>query len=695
MDFDPLAKQQSDRIFQVWIQNLVKHSPEELAAKLASRHCPGTPVTASQFSSGAFNICYRVTFKDGLRVLVCFTALGRVIARREKVEDEVAIMEYVAKHTEISVPKFHGSDPSQEIATLSLSISLSALKRAYFCIAEILLELSKPKFPFIGAIRQDELWNWVVQKRPLTFNMNWLAQFSNIPFHVFERRRFNNAADYFEELACHHLHHFEFQRNDAVTDEADCRKKYIARCLLLGVQPALPDYMNQYTELHRRHPVAERAFAWESGATGRVSALTVSGTADTIYASTSDAEVFSTMTITPSWVGATQTVLITRTATGVSTSQTSSVEPVDPILQSTGLSTGAKAGIGIAIPLAVICIASILLWYIRRKKSNGGDGEGRGGTQLPTTVSPTSPVVNNLPFEKDGNAVSELDGQQKSEIDAKTKTPIFELDANLTSPEKDSGEQKQVEEMSGSANMSGFDIPVEFRLRPTKKCHLNQALRLASFALPPEQHAGDVQGDHPAYIFTCIPPLFSAFINASNNPDYAIGSGILLGLFDSDIDHLYLPSWGIWCSLVVVFNGFSSIAFSMIRHQLKEETFWRALLDAIKWLPFLIIYFRGISLNCAKAILCHAFSINLEWASTAKEMGPTGFYIGMDKMARRFKWMWAICVVLSGVMIYFAVGAPWGWTIKPGPYSTANVAIAPLAIQICSSSFLPFFLGLN
>jgi hypothetical protein len=137
-----------------------------------------------------------------------------------------------------------------------------------------------------------------------------------------------------------------------------------------------------------------------------------------------------------------------------------------------------------------------------------------------------------------------------------------------------------------------------------------------------------------------MPPLFSSFINAPNNPDYAIGSGILLSLFDADIDHLYLPSWGIrcsLCSLVVVFNGFSSIAFSMVRHQLKEETFWRALLDSIKWLPFLIIYFAGISLNCAKAILCHAFSINLEWASTAKEMGPTGFYTGMDKMVRRFK----------------------------------------------------------
>jgi len=122
---------------------------------------------------------------------------------------------------------------------------------------------------------------------------------------------------------------------------------------------------------------------------------------------------------------------------------------------------------------------------------------------------------------------------------------------------------------------------------------------------------------------------------------------VLVGLFNSDIDHYYLPSWGIWCSLVVVFNGFASVAFSMVRHQLKEVTFWRALLNAIKWLPFLIIYFSGISLNCAKALPCHAFSINIEWASTAKEPGPTGFYIGLDKMVQKFKWTWAICFVIS------------------------------------------------
>ncbi|KAJ5123909.1 phosphotransferase enzyme family protein [Penicillium bovifimosum] len=255
MDFDNLAKEQSDRVYLVWIQNLLRNVPEELAGKLASQHYPGTPVTASRLRNGAFNICYRVTYDNGHRVVVRFTALGRAIARNEKVEDEVSIMNYVAQHTTIPVPKVlgHGKcavgpyivmsfiegdtlsgylrDPLQETATLSSKISMSVLKRAYFGMAEVLLELSKPEFPYIGAIRKDESGVWTVPKRPLTFNMNRLAQFSNIPHSVFGQQHFSTAADYFEELAQQHFYHLEFQRNDAIADRADCRKKYVARCL--------------------------------------------------------------------------------------------------------------------------------------------------------------------------------------------------------------------------------------------------------------------------------------------------------------------------------------------------------------------------------------------------------------------------------------------------------------------------------
>lgn len=127
---------------------------------------------------------------------------------------------------------------------------------------------------------------------------------------------------------------------------------------------------------------------------------------------------------------------------------------------------------------------------------------------------------------------------------------------------------------------------------------------------------------------------------------------VIVGLFNSEIDHIYMPSWGIWISLVVVFNGVASVAFSMTRHQLKEMVFWKALLNSLMWLPFLIVFFGGISLNCAKAILCHAFSINIEWASTAKEPGPSGFFIGLDKMVKNFKYTWAICLFLAAGMSF-------------------------------------------
>lgn len=219
MDFDSLAKEQSDRVFQVWIQNLLRNSPEDLAGRLASRHCSGTPVTASLLPNGAFNVCYRVTYENGHRFLVRFTALGRVIACNEKVEDEVSIMNYVAQHTTIPVPKVlgHGQcvvgpyivmffiegralsrylrDSSQKTITLNSKVSMSILRRAYFSMAEVLPGLSKPEFPYIGAIRQDESGGWTVPKRPLTFNMNRLAQFSNIPHSVFGRQHFSNAAD--------------------------------------------------------------------------------------------------------------------------------------------------------------------------------------------------------------------------------------------------------------------------------------------------------------------------------------------------------------------------------------------------------------------------------------------------------------------------------------------------------------------
>ena len=169
----------------------------------------------------------------------------------------------------------------------------------------------------------------------------------------------------------------------------------------------------------------------------------------------------------------------------------------------------------------------------------------------------------------------------------------------------------------------------------------------------------------------------------------------LVGLFRYDLDQFYMPSWGIWVSLCVVFSGAAPVALSLTRHRLKEKPFWGTMLESLKWLPFMMLFFGGISIHCAKALLCHAFSINLEWASTSKELGPTGIYIGLNKMMHRFKYTFLLCIVLAGGMIYMSVAAPWGWRITPGKYTGDAFTIAPLAMHIACSFALPIFLGLT
>ncbi|KAJ5178038.1 phosphotransferase enzyme family protein [Penicillium coprophilum] len=228
MDFDNLASQRVDTIFTVWTQNLLRNPPEELAGHLASRHCPGTPIKASRLSNGAFNVCYRVTFEKRHRVVVRFTALGRIVARNEKVDDKVTTKEFPGQHTTIPVPKIFGhgksvhgpyivmsyieanllsrylKDPTQDKDTLLANISIRVLRRAYHGMAGVLLELSKVESP---------------------------SELSEKTSLLFQRKHFSDAADYFEKLAQQHFYHLEYQRNDAVADENDCRRKYIARCL--------------------------------------------------------------------------------------------------------------------------------------------------------------------------------------------------------------------------------------------------------------------------------------------------------------------------------------------------------------------------------------------------------------------------------------------------------------------------------
>ncbi|KAE9371529.1 hypothetical protein N431DRAFT_545756 [Stipitochalara longipes BDJ] len=163
---------------------------------------------------------------------------------------------------------------------------------------------------------------------------------------------------------------------------------------------------------------------------------------------------------------------------------------------------------------------------------------------------------------------------------------------------------------------------------------------------------------------------------------------LIVGWFSSDVDQFYLTSWKIFVGMAVVFNILSPLAFAMLRHRLGQKVFFWSVVETIKWTPMFVLFFGGISLHLSTALLCHFFSIKMEWTATAKEVEKQGFRVGLDKIFRDFKWMYLFCIPIIGGMIYLGTTAPRGWTI------TDFAAIVPLANQIGCHVLLPFALGL-
>lgn len=198
---------------------------------------------------------------------------------------------------------------------------------------------------------------------------------------------------------------------------------------------------------------------------------------------------------------------------------------------------------------------------------------------------------------------------------------------------------------------------------------------------------------------------------------YAIGAALPLSIINyfltgwvaNDLDHSYLPSWDMLCGTLFVFVVVSPLTFAWYRHRLGDKHFFWALLESFMWMPFfgkffyrllfillsissnqilthgmyLVIFFGGISWHISYALLAHMFCLPIEWSSTAKELESGGFFIGMDRVFKVFKYVLIFMVCMSAGLIYLAQFAPYGWKI------TAWTSILPIANQIFGHVMLP------
>jgi hypothetical protein len=198
------------------------------------------------------------------------------------------------------------------------------------------------------------------------------------------------------------------------------------------------------------------------------------------------------------------------------------------------------------------------------------------------------------------------------------------------------------------------------------------------------------------YIFSCKYTHSLLFLLLKLTcSDYAIGSAVplgflnyfLVGWLNGDLDKYYVESWQIFITLIVVFNGLSAVCFAVMRYRIGEASLLGAFGENLKWMPFFMIFFGGVSFHIALAICAHMFSINMSWGATAKEKDNSNFFAELPKIWKRFKWMYLFFTVAIAGMIYLGNFAPHGWEID------GLTAVLPWSVTIIMHCLLPIALN--
>ncbi|CAK7220435.1 hypothetical protein SCUCBS95973_004154 [Sporothrix curviconia] len=267
-DKDDLIWEKLDDRIDEWYKSVRANDIYRAVARFILKYRPGDVEVMHLALKGAYNIAYRLEYKDGSSVIMRIPIKDAVPFQDEKVRYEVATMRYVAANTTIPVPHVYHygmaaenplglgpfiimdyidhhqnlsralMDPTRALGKrpiLDPNIDDHRLASIYAQVADILLQLDSLRFPRIGSLLEDPATGHIeVRGRPLLANMIDLVVHTDMPEEGIlpaVDTTYDTAGAWFTALADVHLAQLVFQRRDAVEDIDDARDKYVARQL--------------------------------------------------------------------------------------------------------------------------------------------------------------------------------------------------------------------------------------------------------------------------------------------------------------------------------------------------------------------------------------------------------------------------------------------------------------------------------
>jgi hypothetical protein len=83
---------------------------------------------------------------------------------------------------------------------------------------------------------------------------------------------------------------------------------------------------------------------------------------------------------------------------------------------------------------------------------------------------------------------------------------------------------------------------------------------------------------------------------------------------------------------VIVFSLMAPFAFGVFLYRSRQMTLIAGLWNMIKWTPFFVVFFSGMSFHVGNALLARVIGYNSKWTSTAKELENSTFFKELPKV---------------------------------------------------------------
>ncbi|CDR99634.1 hypothetical protein [Sporisorium scitamineum] len=127
----------------------------------------------------------------------------------------------------------------------------------------------------------------------------------------------------------------------------------------------------------------------------------------------------------------------------------------------------------------------------------------------------------------------------------------------------------------------------------------------------------------------------------------------------------FVTPFEIWVSVNVVFAAGGNVAQILARYRAKADTLFNLVKEHLTWIPYLLIFFGGLSFHVLTALLSHPFGINMTWGATLKDLEDSNFFIEVPLILKRFWKVLLLSIVCIAAVIVFQLPGvlPLEWQI--------------------------------